>query len=68
MYIEKVFRSLSSAHEKWGQKQKYCVYNFVQYLYIYKCTYCYGKAELLAVITIKIVFLQIIFTNTSVLP
>ncbi len=24
-------RSLSSAHEKWGQKQKCCVYNFVQY-------------------------------------
>ncbi len=23
-------RSLSSAHEKWGQKQKCCVYNFGQ--------------------------------------
>ncbi len=22
---------MSSAHEKWGQKQKCCIYNFVQY-------------------------------------
>ncbi len=28
----KSLRSLSSAHEKWGQKQKCCVYNFVQYM------------------------------------
>ncbi len=27
----KSLRSLNSAHEKWGQKQKCCVYNFVQY-------------------------------------
>ncbi len=26
---------MSSAHEKWGQKQKCCVYNFVQHIYIY---------------------------------
>ncbi len=30
MYIEKVLDLLSSAHEKWGQKQKCCVYNFGQ--------------------------------------
>ncbi len=30
MYIEKGLRSLSSAHEKWGQKQKCCIYNFGQ--------------------------------------
>ncbi len=34
MYIESL-RSLSSAHEKWGQKQKCCVYNFDQCIYIY---------------------------------
>ncbi len=33
-------RSLSSAHEKWGRKQKCCIYNLVQcmhviYIYIY---------------------------------
>uniref|UniRef100_A0A672KZK5 Unconventional myosin-Ig-like n=1 Tax=Sinocyclocheilus grahami TaxID=75366 RepID=A0A672KZK5_SINGR len=28
--LRKSPRSLSSAHEKWGQKQKCCVYNFVQ--------------------------------------
>ncbi len=33
MYIECLI-SLSSAHEKWGQKQKCCVYNFVQCIYI----------------------------------
>ncbi len=27
----KSLRSLRSAHEKWGQKQKCCVYHFVQY-------------------------------------
>ncbi len=27
----KSLRSLISAHEKWVQKQKCCVYNFVQY-------------------------------------
>ncbi len=26
---------MSSAHEKWGQKQKCCVYNFVQHIYKY---------------------------------
>ncbi len=26
----KSLRSLSSAHEKWGKKEKCCVYNFVQ--------------------------------------
>ncbi len=30
----KSLRSLSSAHEKQGQKQKCCVYNFVQCIYI----------------------------------
>ncbi len=25
---------MSSAHEKWGQKQKCCVYNFVQYIFL----------------------------------
>ncbi len=34
VYIEKDLRYLSSAHEKWGQKQKCCVYNFVN-IYIY---------------------------------
>ncbi len=28
--IEKVLDLLSSAHEKWGQKQKYFIYNFGQ--------------------------------------
>ncbi len=32
-YIEKVLEVLK-AHEKWGQKQKCCVYNFVQCMYI----------------------------------
>ncbi len=33
MYIEKVYvHEKSSAHERWGQKQKCCVYNFVQYI------------------------------------
>ncbi len=31
----KSLRSLTSAHEKWGQKQKCCVYHFGQYIYIY---------------------------------
>ncbi len=31
MYME----TLSSAREKWGQKQKCCIYNYVQYIYIY---------------------------------
>ncbi len=31
MYIGKSLRSLSSPHEKWGQKQKCCFYNFGQY-------------------------------------
>ncbi len=26
----KSLRSLSSANEKWGQKQKWCIYNFGQ--------------------------------------
>ncbi len=38
MYIEKVLISLSSAREKWGQKQKCCVYNFGQCVYIYTHT------------------------------
>ncbi len=38
VYIE---RSLSSAHEKWGQKQKCCVYIFVQCIYIYIYIYIY---------------------------
>ncbi len=29
----KSIRFLSSAHEKWGQKQKCSIYNFVQYNY-----------------------------------
>ncbi len=29
----KSLRSLTSAHEKWGQKQKCCIYHFVQYSY-----------------------------------
>ncbi len=33
MYIEKVLDLLSSAHEKWGQKQKCCVYNFGQCMF-----------------------------------
>ena len=28
----KCFRSLSSSHEKWEQKQKCCIYIFVQYI------------------------------------
>ncbi len=39
MYIDKSLRSFSSAREKWGQKQKCCVYNFVQYVYV--CVYIY---------------------------
>ncbi len=35
MYIDSL-RSLSSAHEKWGQKQKCCVYNFVQCNYVFQ--------------------------------
>ncbi len=27
-----ILKSLSSAHEKWGQKQKCCIYNFFQYM------------------------------------
>ncbi len=39
----KSLRSLSSAQEKWGQKLKCCVYNFVQYIYLeqevsYECS------------------------------
>ncbi len=30
----KSLRSLSSGHEKWGQKQKCCVYNFGQCIII----------------------------------
>ncbi len=41
MYIEKSLRSLSSAHEKWGQKQKCCVYNFVQCMYFLKVIFYY---------------------------
>ncbi len=37
MFIEKSLRSLSSAHEKGGQKQKCCVNNLVQ------CTKCRCK-------------------------
>ncbi len=33
--IEKDLRSLSSTDEKCEQKQKCCVYNFVQFIYIY---------------------------------
>ncbi len=40
-------RSLSSAHEKWGQKQKCCVYNFVQCIYIMViCTSVLSELEL----------------------
>ncbi len=39
VYIEKVL-SLSSAYEKWCQKQKCCVYNFVQYIQCV-CVYVY---------------------------
>ncbi len=28
--MRRSLRSLSSAHEKWGQKLKFCIYNFVQ--------------------------------------
>ncbi len=35
---------MSSAHEKWGQKQKCCVYNFVQCIYI-----CNGDKQVDAV-------------------
>ncbi len=31
--VKNSIRSLSSAHEKWRQKQKCCFYNFVQYMY-----------------------------------
>ncbi len=31
--LQRNLRSLSSAHEKWGQKQKCCVYNFGQCIY-----------------------------------
>ncbi len=39
----KSLRSLSSAHEKWGQKQKCNNFNnnFVQYIYIYIYIYYY---------------------------
>ncbi len=38
MYIEKALDLLSSAHEKRGQKQKCCVYNFGQcIIYIDQC-------------------------------
>ncbi len=41
MYIEKGLRSLSSAHEKWGQKQKCCVYNFIFFFsVVYMCVLC----------------------------
>ncbi len=30
--VQFTFNSLSSAREKWGQKQKFCIYNFVQYI------------------------------------
>ncbi len=33
MYIEKVFFK-SSAHEKWGQKLKCCIYNLVQCIFV----------------------------------
>ncbi len=40
----KSLRSLNLAHEKWGQKQKCCVYNFVQlYIYIYIYIIIAGK-------------------------
>ncbi len=45
VYIKKILRSLSSAHEKWGQKQKCCVYNFVQCVYIYIYIYIYIAAQ-----------------------
>ncbi len=32
-FLEIVLEFLSSAHEKWGQKQKWCVYNFGQCMY-----------------------------------
>ncbi len=35
----KSLRSLSSAHEKWGQKQKCCIYNFVQCI---SCCFIYA--------------------------
>ncbi len=37
----KSLRSLSSAHKKWGQRQKCCIYNFVQCMYVYVYIYMY---------------------------
>ncbi len=38
-----------SAHEKWGQKQKCCVYNFVQCIYIFsECIYIHIYTHSLA--------------------
>ncbi len=56
MYIDKSLRSFSSAREKWGQKQKCCVYNFVQYVYV--CVYIYIYATLNAMLNARPIVLN----------
>ncbi len=66
VYIEKVdLRSLSSAHGKWGQKRKCCIYNFGLYIYIY--IYDIGILAILNILILLLLFILYININVAMI-